>query len=173
VNEPGWTRLYSKDALSKVDYVAADALRFPDKNGQVRLLWLPGVIFEDAQDFMDRYVDYNLKVMSEPINIWVNATFLPESLSRMYDQLWTDARMKKLIDAAVKNNIAIEINSRYQIPGKKFIKMAKAAGAHFTFGSNQHDTGIGEIGWSVSMAEECGVTADNLFFPQRKSQINK
>lgn len=174
VNQPGWTRFYSKESLSKVDYIAADALRFPDKNGQVRLLWLPGVIFEDAQEFMDRYVEYNLKVMSEPIDIWVNATFLPESLASQYDRLWTDARMKKVIDAAVKNNIAIEINSRYQIPGKKFIKMAKAAGAHFTFGSNQHDTGIGEIGWAVSIADECGITADDLFFPERKlSQLNK
>ena len=75
--------------------------------------------------------------------------------------------MKILIDAAVKNNIAIEINSRFQIPNKKFILMAKAAGAHFTFGSNQHDTAIGDINWSLAIANECGLKKTDFFIPKR------
>jgi histidinol phosphatase-like PHP family hydrolase len=168
VNHPGWTKLYSKETIDKIDYIIGDALMFPDKNGQVRLLWTPGVTFDDPQDFMDRYVEYNLKVLSEPVNVWVNPTFLPESLSGMYDKLWTEDRMKILIAAAVKNNVAIEINSRYQIPGKKFIQMAKAAGAHFTFGSNQHDTGIGDINWSITTATECGLKTQDFYTPKRK-----
>ena len=167
VNQPGWDRYFSKDLTNKVDYIMEDALRFPDKNGQVRLLWYPDVVFTDAQDFMERYVAYNLIVLSDPINIWVNPTYLPESLQKRYDELWTDKRMKRLIDTAVKNKIAIEINSRYKIPSKKFIQMAKAAGAHFTFGSNQHDTNIGEIEWSVKIAEDCGLTKKDFFIPQR------
>jgi hypothetical protein len=171
VNQSGWTKLYSKATLDSVDYILADALRFPDKNGQVRLLWVQGVIFDDPQDFMDRYVAYNLKVLSEPIHIWVNPTFLPISLSAMYDKLWTEERMKILIDAAVKNNVAIEINSRYKIPNKKFILMAKSAGAHFTFGSNEHDINIGNISWSVALANECGLKTRDFFIPERKLLI--
>lgn len=167
VNQPGWTKLYSKETIDNLDYILADALRFPDKNGKVILLWVNGVNFENPGEFMDRYVDYNLKVMAEPIDVWVNATFLPESLSAKYDELWTEKRMKTLINAAVKNNIAIEINSRYRIPGKKFIQLAKAAGAKFTFGSNNHDNGIGDIAWCMSVAKECGLKKSDFFMPER------
>jgi hypothetical protein len=171
VNERNWTSLYSKETLAKIDYIMADALIFPDKDGKVRRIWLPDFVPPDPQDFMERYIKHNLLVLSEPINIWVNPTFLPESLQQRYDELWTDKRMKILIDAAVKNNIAIEINSRYKIPSKKFIDMAKKAGAHFTFGSNQHDTHIGEIEWSVAMAEKCGLQKEDFFVPKRKLSI--
>lgn len=124
-------------------------------------------VFNNAEDFMDRYVAYNLKVLAEPINIWANPTYLPISLEREYDQLWTADRMKILIDAAVKNNIAIEINSRFQIPGKRFIELARAAGARFTFGSNEHDTNIGDINWSRKMAKKCGLTNEDFFVPKR------
>jgi hypothetical protein len=167
VNQPGWTKLYSKMTIDAVDYICEDALRFPDKSGKVILLWLRGVTFSDPQDFMERYISYHLKVFSEPINIWVNPTLLPEGLKKMYDQLWTEERMKTLINAAIKNNIAIEINSRYQIPSKKFLQMAKAAGAHFTFGSNQHDTNIGDIKWSIAIANECELTKSDFFIPKR------
>lgn len=168
VGQPGWTKLYSKATLDSLDYIMGDALRFPDKDGQVRLIWLPDVVFSDPEDFMDRYVAYNLKVLSEPIHIWANPTYLPISLERQYDQLWTADRMKMLIDAAVKNNIAIEINSRFQIPGRRFILMAKAAGARFTFGSNQHDTNLGDIKWSRKMAKTCGLKEEDFFIPKRK-----
>jgi len=168
VGQPGWTKLYSKATLDSLDYLMGDALRFPDKDGQVRLIWLPDVVFNDPEDFMDRYVAYNLKVLAEPINIWANPTYLPISLERQYDQLWTPDRMKMLIDAAVKNNIAIELNSRFQIPGKRFIEMARAAGARFTFGSNEHDTNIGDIKWSRKMAKACGLTKEDFFIPKRK-----
>jgi len=167
VGQPGWTKLYSKATLYSLDYIMGDALRFPDTDGQVRLIWLPDVVFNDPEDFMERYVAYNLKVLSEPIHIWANPTYLPISLEREYDQLWTADRMKILIDAAVKNNIAIEINSRFQIPGKRFIEMAKAAGARFTFGSNQHDTNIGDINWSRRMAKACGLRKEDFFVPKR------
>ena len=37
--------------------------------------------------------------------------------------------MDKVIQAAVKNGVAIEINARYKLPSEKFIRRAKAAGA--------------------------------------------
>lgn len=167
LNGPGSIKLFSKNILVLVDYIMEDALRFPDKDGKIRLLWYPDVVFNDVQDFMDRYIDYNLKVLAEPIDIWVNPTYLPESLQPQYDKLWTEKRMKTLIDVCVKNKIAIEINSRFMIPHKKFIQMAKAAGAHFTFGSNQHDTGIGEIEWSIALAKECRLVKEDFFIPKR------
>ena len=163
-----WTRVFSKETLKRVDYILADAMIFPNKEGKVIYIWVAGMPLGETQEFMNLYVAHNLKVLSEPINIWGNPTYLPDNLISRYDELWTDARMKSLIDAAVKNNVAIEINSRFKIPNAKFIKMAKAAGAHFTFGTNQHGAGVGEINWSKNMANECGLTKEDFFIPGRK-----
>jgi hypothetical protein len=168
VSRRDWQNIFSKDVLKKVDYILADALIFPNKNGMMMHIWVPDSPLGEPQEFMDLYVAHNLKILAEPINIWANPTYLPDVLRSRYNELWTNARMKILIDAAIKNNVAIEINSTFQIPSAKFIRMAKAAGAHFTFGSNVHGNGAGEISWSINMANECGLTKDDFFFPARK-----
>jgi len=168
VSRRDWQNIFSKDALKKVDYILADALIFPNKDGRLMRIWVANTPLGEPQEFMDLYVAHNLKILAEPVNIWANPTFLPDVLKPRYDELWTEARMKKLIDAAIKNNVAIEINSTFKIPSAKFIKMAKAAGAHFTFGSNVHGAGAGEIQWSIDMATDCGLTKDDFFIPARK-----
>ena len=117
---------------------------------------------------MDLYIAHHLKVLSEPITIWANPTYLPELFRSRYDELWTDSRMKTVIDAAIKNHVAIEINSNFRIPNARFIKMAKAAGAKFTFGTNTHGLDAGDISWSINMAKECGLTKEDFFIPKRK-----
>ena len=172
VSRRDWQKIFSKEALSKVDYILADAMIFPNKEGKMLYIWVPGMPLGETQEFMDLYVAHHLKVLAEPINILGNATYLPDDLYPRYAELWTDARMKSVIDAAVKNNVAFEINSRFKVPSAKFIKMAKAAGAKFTFGTNQHGQGVGEIGWSVMMAQECGLTGDDFFVPKRSLSAN-
>jgi len=137
----GWQNCLSKQVRDQLDYIAADALVFPDQNGKGIWLWVPGVTFADPEDFMTRYVDFNVRVLSQPIQIWANPTYLPESLKAKYDALWTPERMKRVIDAAVKNNVAIEINAHFQIPSAKFIRHAKAAGAKISFGSTNMSKG--------------------------------
>ena len=46
---------------------------------------------------------------TEHVNIYVNPTFLPDVIAKEYETLWTDTRRKRVIDAAVKNHVAIEI----------------------------------------------------------------
>ena len=162
----GWQRCLSKANLDRLDYLAADALIFP-QNGKNIWLWLPDVRFPDAQEFMNQYVDYNLRVLAEPIQVWANPTYLPESLQPNYDTLWTIDRMDRLISAAVKNRVAIEINAHFQIPSARFLKRAKAAGARFSLGSNRHVTGIGEIDYCLRMARECKLTAKDIYVPAR------
>lgn len=99
--------------------------------------------------------------------MWANPTYLPESLQPDYDALWTVERMDRLISAAVKNGVAIEINAHFQIPSAAFIKRAKAAGARFSIGSNRHVEGIGEIDYCLRMARECKLTAKDIFVPPR------
>jgi hypothetical protein len=172
VSRRDWLNIFSKEVLKKVDYVLADAMIFPDKNGRMMRIWVSNTQLGEPQEFMELYVAHNLKVLAEPINIWANPTYLPDALKSRYDELWTDARMKSLLDAAIKNNVAIEINSTFKIPNARFIKMAKAAGAHFTFGSNTHGLGAGDITWSINMAKECGLTKADFFIPKRDLSKN-
>lgn len=163
-----WPHCLSKENLAQLDYLAADALVFPDRDGRSVRLWLPDVKFANPQDFMERYVEYNVKVLSQPVQIWANPTYVPESLQAQYDVLWTRERMRKVIDAAVKGRIAIEINSHFKIPSPAFIRRAKAAGAKFSFGSNRHVEGIGDIAWCLKTARECGLTKADIFVPAMK-----
>jgi len=160
-----WPQRYSKEILTKLDYVAADALLFPDRGGRTIALWNPNVTFPDPDEFMERYVEYNLRVLSEPINIWSNPTYLPESLQAQYDRLWTPERMRKLIEAAVKNQVVIEINSKYNIPSLAFLKLAKKSGAKFAFGSNRHDDEAGNLDYCLKMHQELGLKAADIYVP--------
>ncbi len=160
-----WPQQYSKQVLAKLDYLAADALMFPDRDGRTIALWNPKVTFPDAEDFMERYMDYNLRVLAEPINIWSNPTYLPESLQAQYDRLWTPDRMRKLVEAAVKNQVVIEINSKYNIPSLAFLKLAKQLGAKFSFGSNRHDDEAGNLDYCLKMYQELGLKTDDMYVP--------
>jgi hypothetical protein len=163
-----WPTCLSKANLGRLDYIAADALIFPQPDGRNVMLWRPGVQFPDAQDFMDRYVDYNVRVLSQPIQVWANPTYLPESLQSRYAELWTPRRMDRVIKAVVKGGIAIEINAHFQIPSPEFIRRAKGTGAKFSIGSNRHAVGIGEIDYCLKTALACGLTEKDFFVPARR-----
>jgi len=76
--------------------------------------------------------------------------------------------MDKVIQAAVNNNIAIEINARYKIPSAKFIKKAKAAGVKFSMGTNNPDNELGYLEYPIRMIEECGLQPGDFFKPRKK-----
>jgi histidinol phosphatase-like PHP family hydrolase len=131
--------------------------------------WLPNEVgsIADAQEFMDTLVDRAVGILStEPVDIYANPTFLPDVLAKDYETLWTEGRRRKVIDAAVRGGVAIEINDRYKLPSMSFIKMAKAAGAKFSFGTN--NTGPQDLlrcGYGVQMIDECGLKSQDFFFP--------
>jgi len=162
-----WPSAFSKETVARLDYVLSDALTMPDKSGKMIKLWTPAFRCNDAQDFMDRYVDFHEEVMAkEPIDIMANPTFLPEALEPDYDKLWTEKRNRKIIESAVRHKVAIEINSRYRVPRLPFLEMAKAAGVKFSFGSNGHTAdAMGDIGYGVEMYRKLGLTLDQFFRP--------
>ena len=107
-----WMTCFSKELVAQLDYVLSDALTFPEKDGHRVELWKPGLKFDDPQDFMDRYTDFHVQVISrEPLDILANPTYLPAQLAPHYDALWTPARMQRIIDAAVECGVAIEISA--------------------------------------------------------------
>jgi hypothetical protein len=167
-----WMTLTSPESIARFDYCFTDAMTFTDDNGKRMRIWLPdeiGVI-PDKQAFMEMYVKRIQGVMREPIDIYANATFLPDQIAPEYDVLWTQERMKKVIDAAVANDVAIEINNRYKIPNATFIKMAKAAGAKFSFGTNNAGAELGRLEYPIQMVKQCGLVWQDIFVPKPAGQ---
>jgi len=149
-----WVRLFSTTTLAKFDYVFTDSMTWTDDAGKRMRLWIPeevGVI-SDAQRFMDALVDRAVGIFAtEPIDIYVNPTYIPDQLAARYDTLWTPARMKTIVDALAKNGIAMELNNRRRLPSGAFIDLAKQAGVKFTCGTN--NAGAADLGRNEFCAE--------------------
>ena len=76
--------------------------------------------------------------------------------------------MDRVIQAAISNHVAIEINGHFQVPSMAFLKRAKDAGARFTPGSNRHVYGIGVLDYPLQAAREAGLSANDIFVPKRR-----
>jgi len=165
-----WASGFSAAGLAQLDYVLIDTMTMPDKNGKRMKLWMKEAEIGEAQRFMDRYVDWHVEVLSKgPLSILANITWLPAALMPDYDRLWTEARMRKLIEAAVKRGVALEISSSYKLPRMPFLRLAKAAGAKFSFGSNGRYPKMGLLDYSVQMAKELGLKRRDMFHPVRQN----
>ena len=46
---------------------------------------------------MDQLVSQIEQVVTEPVAIYVNPTYLPESIADRYDELWTDERIDRIV----------------------------------------------------------------------------
>lgn len=163
-----WVKLVSRETLAMCDYSFTDAMTFTDDRGKRMRLWIAPEVgeIEDRQKFMDLYVEKIVGVIAdEPIDLYANPTFLPEVIASGYDELWTAERMSKVIEAAKKHDVAIEINNRYRIPNLAFVKMAKQAGAKFSFGTNNSDGNLGRMEYCLEMVKACGLRWQDIFFP--------
>ena len=164
-----WVRLFTKQALEKFDYVFTDSMTWTNENGKRMRLWIKaevGVI-ADPQTFMDTLVNRATGIFdNEPIDIYVNPTFIPEQIAADYDKLWTPERMKKIVDGLAANGIAMEINNRYRIPSAAFIRLAKQSGVKFACGTN--NSGAADLGrneYCAEMIRECDLRSQDFWSP--------
>jgi len=167
-----WVNIFSKESRDKFDYVFTDCMTFTDEKGRRNRIWMKNETWiDDEEQFMDYLVNTLVKILStEPINVYVNSTFLPAQMADRYDFFWTPARMDKVVKAAKDNNIAIEINNRYKIPSADFIKRAKKAGAKFTVGTNNGDENFTGAEYARKMIKECNLSQDDFFVPVKKNR---
>ena len=97
-----WPGTFSRRVMEQFDYIFTDAMTFTTDDGRRMRLWIPEEVGEikDHEAFMETIVDRIVKVVNnEPIDIYVNATFLPDVMAKEYDKLWTRRRMQRVIDA--------------------------------------------------------------------------
>jgi hypothetical protein len=168
---PGWFKAFSAELLGQLDYVLMDALTLPEKTGGWLRIWRSDTVVTDNQAFMERYLAFNLQVLTEePVDIFAWPTYLPTCISQDYDALWTDQRMQRLVDAAVRKDIAIEINETAKVPKARFVALAQKAGLKFTFGTDSRDERAGEFDYCLQVAEQCQLAEKDMFKPKPDGQ---
>lgn len=170
-----WVGCFSQKMLARLDYILTDAMTFPGRDGQRVKLWEKDVEtrvdMADKQAFMDRYVDWYVAILEQqPIDILANVSWLPAPLAVDYDLYWTEARIRRVANAAVKYGVAIEISSGYRLPKRRFLEVAKAQGVKFCFGTNGRYPKMGQLDYSLAMAGELGLTRADMFTPASEGQ---
>lgn len=160
-----WITLFSPEAIAQFDYVFTDAMTFTDKKGRRNRIWIPEEVWvDDKEQFMDDLVGKIEAIFSqEPVDIYVNPTVLPAELMPEHEKLWTKERMERVIKVLAENGVALEINARYKTPSAEMIKMAKAAGVKFAFGTNNVTKELGQLEYCLEMIQECGLTPADMF----------
>jgi len=163
-----WLDLFSEETVAEFDYVFTDAMTWTNDNGKRMRLWIEEETeVGDPQDFMNQLVDRIEKILNnEPIDIYVNPTYLPAEIDENYDELWTTECMDRVIEALVDNSVALEINAKLRLPKPDLIKRAKANGVKFTFGTNNSGPNdLGRLEYCIDMVGECGLTPDDMWIP--------
>lgn len=148
-----WTQSFSRPTVEGFDYVISD---LTDDTGRST---------SNAQTYMDALVDQTVAAMNnQPVDIWATPTYLPPPLAAQREALWTEDRMKKVIAAAVQNQIAIELNDRYRLPSARFVQMAKEAGCKFCFGSgNSGPENLKRCEYGLQILTDCKLDWHNFF----------
>lgn len=169
---PGWSKNLSPELIAQADYIAMDPQIIPKANGydETILIWEYASYIDDPDAFMERNMQYYMDILTgdEPLDIFACPLFLPVSIQREYDRLWTKKRLQQIIDACKARNIAIEINDLVRVPDEHFILMAKRAGLKFAFGSDTRDQKTGRLDYCKYIATKCKLTAKDFFVPKRQ-----
>ncbi|MBI4890330.1 MAG: DUF1080 domain-containing protein [Acidobacteria bacterium] len=164
-----WTQMFSRRAAGLFDYIFTDSMTWTDNRGRRMRTWMPNEVgtITDPREFMDTLVARATGIIdNEPIDIYVNPTFIPDQIAKDYDTLWTEERMKKVLSALVRNGVAMEINDRYKLPSASFIRMGKAMGVKFTFGTNNTGpTDLRRSDYGRQMISECKLTWQDFWAP--------
>jgi hypothetical protein len=97
-----WTQMFSRSAAALFDYVFTDSMTWTDNRGRRMRLWIPAEVgaIADVQEFMDTLVERTVGILErEPVDIYVNPTFLPDVVAGDYERLWTDERVRRVVTA--------------------------------------------------------------------------
>ena len=163
-----WALQFLPSTFSAFDYLFTDSMTIVEDGRPLRIYMEDEVILKGRtyDQWMDFFVDQTCKILeNEPADFYVNATYIPEAMQADYEKYWTDERVNKVLDVLAKHSMALEINARYKVPSARIIKMAKARGLKFTFGTNNADANFGRLEYSLEMAEKCGLTKEDMWFP--------
>ncbi|MEP7085818.1 MAG: hypothetical protein ABI884_00670, partial [Gemmatimonadota bacterium] len=126
---------------------------------------LPDLI--TASKYMDLHLDDLERLASGmPVDILAHPTLLPLPIRNLpTDELWTDAREERMVDALFDAGIAFEISNRYR-PHERLVQRAYDRGVQLSLGSDGHTRAqVGDLAFPLEMAKRVGAGESSLFDP--------
>jgi histidinol phosphatase-like PHP family hydrolase len=126
---------------------------------------MPAGLTADA--YMDIHLDNAERLAREmPVDILAHPTLIPMSLCRLPpEELWTEAREERLVDALRRAGIAFELSARYP-PHERLVRRAVAAGVRMSLGSDGHTAKqVGDIVSPLALARTVGIHDQDLYDP--------
>ena len=125
----------------------------------------PAGLTPDA--YMDAHVDSLERFAREmPVDVLAHPTLLPIPLrQRPLEELWTEPREERAVDALFAAGIAFELSNRYRVH-ERFARRAAARGVRLSLGSDGHTRDqVADLAWPLALAREVGVADADLYDP--------
>lgn len=124
----------------------------------------------------DAYMDVHLDNVERlaatmPVDIFAHPTLLPLSLRSLPpEELWTEDREERLVNALYAAGIAFEISARYR-PHERLVCRAVSRGVRISLGSDGHAPDqVGDLAFPLAVARRCGVIEEELFDPYERME---
>lgn len=122
----------------------------------------------------DAYMDAHIAnverlVVEMPIEIMAHPTLVTLSLrGEPSEELWTEEREERLVNALFAADVAFEISARYR-PHERLVRRAVSRGVRISLGSDGHSADqVGDLTFPLALARHCGVRDTDLFDPYER-----
>lgn len=101
-----------------------------------------------------------------PVDILAHPTLLPISLRSLpLEDLWTEPREERLVNALHDAGIAFEVSNRYK-PHERLVRRAFERGVRISLGSDGHTAEqVANVEWPLQLTRRVGVPDDELYDP--------
>jgi histidinol phosphatase-like PHP family hydrolase len=103
-----------------------------------------------------------------PVDVFAHPTLVTLPFrTQAIEELWTEEREARMVDALYSAGIAFEISSRYP-PHERLVRRAIDRGVRISLGSDGHTPAqVGDIKRPLAMARALGARDEDLYDPER------
>ena len=129
----------------------------------------PSSVTRDA--YMDALVTNAEQLAATmPVDILAHPTLVNLTLRHVpAEELWTEAREERVVNALYHAGIAFEVSSRYK-PHERLVRRAVDRGVQLALGSDGHSVDqVGDLTFPLALARHCGARDEDLFDPYQRS----
>ena len=119
----------------------------------------------------DAYIDAHVDALERfaremPVDILAHPTLLPIPLrTRPLEELWTEPREERAVEALRAAGIAFELSNRYRVH-ERFARRAAERGVRLALGSDGHTAEqMADLAWPLALARSLGVADADLYDP--------
>jgi histidinol phosphatase-like PHP family hydrolase len=105
-----------------------------------------------------------------PVDILAHPTLVTLALRSVpVDELWTEEREERLVNALFEAGVAFEVSARYRAH-ERLVRRAVDRGVRLSLGSDGHSADqVGDLSFPLALARHCGARDEDLFDPYERS----